>query len=170
MGKIDNNELNKILIGIICGLVLVLIVGTIGGVTKKRQSEPEVLISKGKAENLAAPADTSVVAYYDLGKIRVVTAAPEQNKKNQDETFGTPMVIDPWLAYPEGDTVFYEELARKKGILKAIFQNYFTTHTKKTLLSSTETIITEELLEQINKELSLGKVQDIYFTDYLFLE
>lgn len=167
----DADKLNKILIGIIGALALVILVGTVVGLTKKKQQEPEVLISKGKAENLAPPADTNVVAYYDLGKIRVVTAAPNKTKSNNNENaIGTPMVIDPWLAYPEGDTVFYEELARKQGVLKGIFQNYFTSHSKNDLLSATETIINEELLLEINAQLSLGKVLDIYFTDYLFLE
>lgn len=173
----DADKLNQILIGIIGGLALVILVGTVVGLTQKKAQEPEVLISKGKAENLAPPADTNVVAYYDLGKIRVVTAAPENQKEsktksnnNENNNFGTPMVLDPWLAYPEGDTVFYEELARKQGVLKGIFQNYFTSHTKNDLLSATETVINKELLEQINAQLSLGKVLDIYFTDYLFLE
>lgn len=160
----NTNKLNQILIGIIGGLALVILVGTVVGITKKKQQEPEVLISKGKAQNLAPPADTNVVAYYDLGKIRIVTAA------NNENDIGTPMVIDPWLAYPEGDTVFYEELARKQGVLKGIFQNYFTSHTKNELLSATETVINQELLQQVNAQVSLGKVLDIYFTDYLFLE
>lgn len=160
---LKNDDLNKILLGIIAGLVLVILAGTVIGLTKKKSQKPEVLISKGKAENLAPPADTNVVDYYDLGKIRIVTAAMKEN-------FGTPMVINPWLAYPEGDTVFYEELARKRGVIKGIFQKYFTTHTKAELLSSTETTINEELLKEINTQLSLGKILDIYFTDYLFLE
>ena len=172
----NTNKLNQILVGIIGGLALVILVGTVVGLTQKKAQEPEVLISKGKAENLAPPADTNVVAYYDLGKIRVVTAAPENQKESKtkssdnENALGTPMVLNPWLAYPEGDTVFYEELARKQGVLKGIFQTYFTSHTKNDLLSATETVINKELLEQINAQLSLGKVLDIYFTDYLFLE
>lgn len=154
----DNKSLNKVLIIIIGALVAIIFLGTIFAIGNKKQNEPEVLIAKGKAENLAAPADTSVSAYYDLGKIRIVT------------TDQTPMVLDPWLAYPEGDTVFYEELARKRGVLKAIFSDYFDNHTKKELLTTTEPVIKEEIKAKINTELSLGQIQDIYFTDYLFLE
>ena len=167
----NTNKINQILVWIIGGLALVILVGTVVGLTQKKAQEPEVFISKGKAENLAPPADTNVVAYYDLGKIRVVTVAPTKAKSSDNENaLGTPMVLNPWLAYPEGDTVFFEELARKQGVLKGIFQNYFTSHTKNDLLSATETVINKELLEQINAQLSLGKVLDIYFTDYLFLE
>lgn len=163
----NSDSLNKILIGIIGVLAAIILVGTVIGILNKNKTpEPEVLISQGKAVNLAAPADTSVVAYYDLGKIRVVTAPDESTK----EDFGTAMVINPWVAYPEGDTVFYEELARKRGTIKAIFSSYFTTHTKKELLTLTETVIISQLMTQINAELSLGKISEIYFTDFLFLE
>lgn len=163
----NSDNFNKILVGIIGGLAAVILVGTIYGVIKKNKTPtPEILVSQGKAMNLAAPADDNIVDYYDLGKIRTVTT-PDSSIK--DDT-GTAMVIDPWLAYPDGDTVFYEELARKRGVIKAIFTAYFSSHTKKDLLSATETVIVSDLLAQINAELSLGKVSDIYFTDYLFLE
>ena len=161
----DNQDLlNKILLGIIAGLLLVILVGTIIGLVGKKKNTPEVLISQGKAVSLIAPSDTDEIAYFELGTIRVSCAAADS------EESGSIMVLSPWLAYPAGDTVFFEELSRKSGAIKGIFQAYFSARTKNQLLTETEEKISQIIIEEINADLALGKVSDIYFTDYLFLE
>ena len=172
--------LNQVLLGIIGILILILVSGTTAGLVNRRNQKPEVLIAQGKAVNLAAPVDTEVSTYYDLGTIRVVTMgtgintsggnAVQPSQSDQlDSSTGSPMVITPWIAYPEGDTVFFEELSRKTGIIKGVFSQFFTTHTQKEILSFGEEKIKRYLLEQINEMLSLGQVTDLYFTDFLFL-
>ena len=160
----ENKKLNLILLAIIAGLLLVILIGTIVGLVGKKKKTPEVLIAQGKAVSLMAPSNTDEVTYYELGTIRVSTA------KEDSEEGGSIMVISPWLAYPAGDTVFYEELARKSGSIKGSFQTYFSARTKNQLLSETEEKIVEFLKEEINADMALGKISDIYFTDYLFLE
>ena len=163
-------KFNKVLGVIISVLVGVILIGTVvvlaTGGKKTEEEKAEVLVQKGKAVNLAEPANTDVVGYYDLGKIRVVTL-PEDGSL---EGMGSPIVLHPWLEYPQEDTVFYEELARKQNVLKSIFTSYFTTHTRPELQKQTESIIEQNLLTQINSNLSLGQISDIYFTDYLYLE
>ena len=161
----DNNVLlNKILIAIIAGLLLVIAVGTIIALAGKKKQTPEVLIAQGKAVSLMAPSDTSEVSYYELGTIRISTASADS------EEGGSIMVISPWLAYPAGDTVFYEELSRKSGSIRGIFQAYFSARTKNQLLTETEEKIVRIILDEINADLALGQISSIYFTDYLFLE
>ena len=53
-----------------------------------------------------APSDTDEVAYYELGSIRISTAQADSQEG------GAIMVLSPWLAYPAGDTVFFEELSK----------------------------------------------------------
>ncbi len=161
----DNHDLlNKILLGIIAGLLLVILIGTIVGLVGKKKNTPEVLISQGKAVSLMAPSNTDEVAYFELGTIRISTAQADSDEG------GTIMILSPWLAYPAGDTVLYEEISRKSGAIKGIFQAYFSARTKNQLLTETEEKISQIIIEEINADLALGKVSDIYFTDYLFLE
>ena len=161
----DNHDLlNKILLGIIAGLLLVILIGTIVGLVGKKKNTPEALISQGKAVSLIAPSDTDEVTYFELGTIRISTAQADSAEG------GTIMILSPWLAYPAGDTVLYEELSRKSGSIKGIFQAYFSARTKNQLLTETEERIVQIIMEEINADLALGKVSDIYFTDYLFLE
>ena len=86
-----------------------------------------------KATALNAPVSDAVTAYFELGTIRLTTAADK--KKDSD---GTVMVISPWISYPAGDDVFYEELARKRSVIKGLFSEYFTSRTKNQLLGKTE--------------------------------
>ena len=159
-------KLDYILYAIIIGLLIVLIIGTITGLANKRNSEPEVLLQQGKAVNLSKPANTDIVSYYEIGNIRIVT--PSEEPEHEQE--GCVLVVNPWLSYAEGDTVFYEEIARKRGVIKGICTTYFSERSKNHLLSITEKKVEQELIELINAQLSLGKVQDVYFTDYIFLE
>ena len=162
--KMKTELLNKILTIIIAVLLLVILIGTITGLVGKKKQTPQVLIAQGKAVSLMAPSDTDEIAYYELGTIRVSTA------KDGSEESGSIMVLSPWLAYPAGDTVFYEELFRKSGSLKGIFQAYFSARSKNQLLAETEEKIVDIIMEEINADLALGKISGIYFTDYLFLE
>ncbi len=163
---------NKVLISIVIGLVLVIIAGTaIGFATKKasfgadfRDADPAP--TERQIQNLNKKSTEKIDAYSGLGTLRAVTLS---DPSIQDDA-GVPVVITPWFSYPQGDTVFYEELSRKRLLISGIITNYFSTHTKKQLLTITEETIKSELLEQINSQLSLGKIVQIYFTDYIFLE
>ncbi|MCR4631780.1 MAG: hypothetical protein K5786_09110, partial [Treponema sp.] len=156
--------LNKVLVAIIIFLLIVIVTGTL--IVKlsppKAPASPQELIAQGKAVNLAAPADTSDIAYFELGTLRITTL-----NKDEDNMLGIGMVLSPWLAYPAGDSVFYEELMRKKGLIKTVFQQYFSSRTKEQILSQSEENIIRSLTAQVNEKLSLGKVSDLYFTDYL---
>lgn len=160
----ERRLLNKILTGIIIFLVVVIISGTVFGLLNKKNNTPEILISQGKAESLMAPADTTEVTYFELGTLRISTAG------EKSEESGTIMVLSPWLAYPAGDTILFEEISRKSGAIKGIFQAYFSARSKNQLLTETEEHIEAVIKDEINADLALGKISDIYFTDYLFLE
>ena len=173
MSSSNKIKLNTVLYSIIIALVIVLIIGTITGLVKKNESpSDEVLLQQGKAINLSAPANTDFVAYYEIGSIRIVTTKNSNNEVNSQNDLENTcvLVVNPWLSYAEGDTVFYEEIARKRGVIKGICTTYFSERSKNHLLSITEKKVEQELLELINAQLSLGKVQDVYFTDYIFLE
>lgn len=162
-------QLDKILFIIIGFLVIVLVSGTIAGISNKKKEKSETvsvqkLLNQGQAVNLNAPANTEKTAYFEFSSIRIVT------KPGKGEENGVAFVITPWLAYPEGDTVFYEELSKKRTEIKQIFNSYFSGKTKKEILERSEEKITKDLINLINAKLSLGKISDIYFTNYIFLE
>lgn len=160
--KFSNFE--KILLAVILALILTIISVTIRAKSRQKNQSPEVLISQGKAVSLMAPANDSQVAYFELGRLRIITASEDKNAES------SVLVISPWLAYPAGDTVFYEELSRKTPLIKGIFQTYFSSRSKNQLLEETEIKIEEALKLELNAQFSLGKISDIYLTDYIFIE
>lgn len=79
------------------------------------------------------------------------------------------LVVNPWMEYDESDNELYEELDRKLIAIKAIFNSYFSSRTKNEILSMAEEQIKNELLAQINSNLILGKIEKLYFKDFIFL-
>jgi flagellar FliL protein len=172
MKKVRVSKTDFILIIVIAAILGIILLGTVIGLaTKKaapgknlRNDDPEP--TSREIENLNKHTDSPIAAYTGLGTIRCITAPDPENP----EDAGTAVVITPWLSYPEDDTVFFEELARKRLIITSLFTNYFNAYTKVELLSRTEDKIKQDIMEQINEQMSLGKIEGIYFTDYIFLE
>ena len=172
MKKPAFSKTDFILLIVIAAIVGIILLGTVIGLaTKKaapgknlRNADPEPTVRE--IENLNKHSDSPIAAYTGLGTIRCITSPAADDS----EDAGTAVVITPWLSYPEEDTVFYEELARKRLIITGVFTSYFNAYTKEQLLSRTEEKIKQDIMEQINEQMSLGKISGIYFTDYIFLE
>lgn len=167
--KEGNTKTERILIYIIALIICIIILGTIVGLIgkifssgKERTPDP----SPSEIESLYKDSSTSMAAYTGLGKIRT-SSKPETDA---EDDYGTLIVISPWFSYPKDDKEFFEELSRKRVLITGIITNYFTSRTKSELDSIPEENIKADLLSQINGQLSLGKLGDLYFTDYIFLE
>ena len=173
--KLGLSKFDKILAAIIAVIFISIMVVTVVTLATQagrpgknlRDADPEP--TPREIENLNKKLDDKIAAYTGLGTIRCITA-PDTTASDEQDQVGTVVVVTPWLAYPEGDTVFYEELARKRMVISSIFTTYFSTRTKVQLLSTTEDKIKNEIMSQINEQMSLGKISAIYLTDYIFLE
>ena len=156
--------LNAVLISLIIITFVIILVVSISAKVKNSPKHIEKLLQTGTAVSLTPPVNTSEVEYYEIGRIRITT------EKEAGSENSAVLVISPWLAYPKEDSVFYEEIARKVPVVKGIMQSYFSSKTKNELLQETEEVIEKKLVNEINAQFSLGKISDIYFTDYIFLE
>ncbi len=156
----SNTNLNKILLLISSGICLFIIAVTAialctknahPGVGLRREDPSPKSISKEKT------------AFNNIGQIRVFSKEDENSEKSV-------IVLTPWFEYDGRDTAFFEELDRKHRSLKSLITNFFASHTKSELLSLGEDKIKNELKAQVNENLVLGKISEIYFNDYLFLD
>jgi hypothetical protein len=133
--KLGLSKFDKILAAIIAVIFITIMVVTVvtlatqaGRAGKNlRDADPEP--TPREIENLNKKLDDKIAAYTGLGTIRCITA-PDTSAADEEDQLGTVVVITPWLAYPEGDTVFYEELARKRMVISGVFTTYFSTRTK----------------------------------------
>ena len=164
-------KLDKFLYILIILLLITILMGTFITIYKNKKSitKQKQLISQGKAISLMAPKNNNQNSYFNLGSLRVLTK-PENDSLQETQNMGTVLLVTPWISYPSDDTIFFEEISRKKTVIAGIIQDYFSNHSKQELLSQTEVTIEENLLLEINNHLSLGTINQIYFTDFIFLE
>ena len=125
-----------------------------------RRSDP----TPQKVINRSKRSKSKVTTFNELGQMRPITRA------ESDEEAGCVMVVTPWFSFPDDDTPLYEEISQKDRLIKSIINDYFTTHTKSELLSIGEKQIKEELTEQINEQLVMGKITKLYFDEYQFFQ
>lgn len=153
--------LTKVLIGV---AALVFLSGLIAFFVRKdrigenyRKTDPSV----EKVINRSKRTKDTVSAYTNLGQLRI-TIRQDTDKDS------SVLVISPWFSYPQGDTAFEEEIAKKERQIKAIFADYFSSYTKKELLKKGEDQIKQELKDTINSQLVLNQIKDLYFNEYIF--
>ena len=165
-------KLDKILSIIVIILLITIFAGTVFALLKNKKSfqKQKQLISQGKAVSLMAPKNDNQFSYFNLGSLRVLTKPENDSLQETEQNMGTVLLVTPWISYPSDDTIFFEEISRKKTVIAGIIQDYFSNHSKQELLSQTEVTIEENLLLEINNHLSLGTINQIYFTDFIFLE
>lgn len=161
------NHILLIIIGALIGLILI---GTIIGFATKTAKPGKYLRtpdpSPDQIESLNKKRSDKIDAYTGINTLRILTLpADEESGK-----MGASMVVTPWFSYPEGDTEFFEELSRKRNVIAGIITNYFTTKTKEEILHNSEEEIKAFLKEEINSQMTVGRITDLYFTDYLFLD
>lgn len=163
-----DNTFQRVILYLITGIVAVLILVTLISFTARKakpgQSWRKADPSPQKVINMSARKDGKVAAYTSLGELRAVSKAPE------GQSTGAIIVVTPWFAYSDGDSVLFEELSDKNRKCKSLILEYFSTHTAKELHSLGEKKVKEDLLSLINNELVLGKIEAVYFDTYVFLE
>lgn len=168
----NNSKLDRILIYIIISLVaLIFLVTVVSLITKKITAnrnnvwEPDPLPTE--IESLNKKNGEEMAAFTGIPTIRTTTLK-DVNKDPEDT--GSILVISPWFSYPQDDTEFYEELSRKRTLITSIITYYFSSRTKAQILSQDEQTIKADLTTEINSQLSLGKINQLFFTEFIFFE
>lgn len=130
----------------------------IGKQYRKADPSPKQIINASIKNN------SRVSAFTELGQIRTITKSPD------DTHTGTMVIISPWFSYEANDTILLEELSQKSQQEQAIIINYFGQNTKTELLAKGEDKVKEEIKNLLNEQLILGKIQKVFFDQYLFFE
>lgn len=179
--------LNKILLIIIFSLIIFIAAGTVMGLILNRSGNSSSKGAKTKKANITVlepsqkeitslnkHSEEKIASYTGIGRIRILTKADENAGSGSGDgtatDTGTPLVIEPWFTYEESNYELYEELSKKRILISGLISNYFSSKTKMELFSSSEDKIKADLLKEINSQLVLGKIIQIYFTDFIFLE
>lgn len=98
--------------------------------------------------------------FTGIGRIRANTADPEP---------GTVILFITFPYTPE-DRAFSEELASKVGNFRDIARDYFASHSEGELRDKAEEAVKGELLQRYNAILRLGRIDALYFNDFMIIE
>lgn len=152
------SKINYFLILLLCGILFVIIFVSAYFLFSKPDDKINEYRKVDNPVNLQKSVDYSV--FSDFGRLRTFTADNPQ----------IPVVVLPFISYKTENTFLYEELCQKQRKIKTIILQYFTQKTQKELFSMGEEIVKSELLKLINEELAMGKIEALYFEEYIFLE
>ena len=160
-------SLNKILLIIIYFLAVMIVTSTItifamrGAKPKKFPRKPDPNPSRIEK---SSSGNEKLSSFTGIKRIRAVTAPDEKH------TDGVSLIVTPWFSYTAGDTEFFEELSRKSPELRSVIVVYFHGHAYPELKKIGERKIKDQLLEEINSKLVLNRINEIYFSEYVFFE
>ncbi|MBQ0002385.1 MAG: hypothetical protein KBT21_02485 [Treponema sp.] len=155
---------DKVLIFIIAGLCILIVFCTLTAFLAGKASFKTYRKADPQNVSEIKTADREIFE-FKFGTLRALTAPEKKDFSN-----GTNLVVTPWLTYSNKDSAFYEELIQKKTALTNIFLVYFATRTQKELFTLGEKKIKAELLDLINEQLVLGKIEALFFDEYIFLD
>ena len=152
------SKINYFLILLLCGILFVIIFVSAYFLFSKPDDKINEYRKVDNPVNLQKSVDYSV--FSDFGRLRTFTADNPQ----------IPVVVLPFISYKTENSFLYEELCQKQRKIRTIILQFFTQKTQKELFSMGEEIVKSELLKLINEELSMGKIEALYFEEYIFLE
>ena len=157
------NSINKILSIILLALFAVLLFMTISAfISVKIKSKKNLQNSKSSFE-VSESKDDTLKVFAGLGRIRC-------SLKPEGETnIRCPVVISPWFNYDKNDIQFYEELSKKAPLFKSLISSYFANGTKTHFQEIGEEQVKKEILSILNEHLVLGKIDELFFSEYIFL-
>lgn len=114
-----------------------------------------------KKEKVPPTLETSTQKMFtDLGTLRCVT----------NDDLPISIVVSPYFAYPSKDSPYFEELKSKNRKIQLLITSYFALFTMDELKTQGEAKIKSELVQLCNQELILGQIDQLYFSEYIFLE
>jgi flagellar basal body-associated protein FliL len=163
-------RLTWVLTGIVCGLALVILAGTLyavfrdsGGVSpESTQDGISATGGDSGAGELEGQSPGNAV-FTGIGRLRIAAedlpgAAPRA------------VVVSVVFPYPPEDRPFTEELAGKVPLFRRIIRDYFGALSGEELNPLDEQRAKSELLRRFNAELQLGKIELLLFNELMILE
>jgi len=171
-GLRPNGFLSLMLVIILGFIVFLIASGTIWAFSKgtitfgsgNRTASRSLFTSE---QNRPAPADIiardpagKTAVFGDIGLLRAATA----DKK------AVTVIVAPFMPYDSADLAFQEELVQKTRSMRALVLEWFRSRTIGEIGKLGESGVKSALLEGINKILVLGKIETVYFSEYMVLE
>ena len=147
----------RILLTVAALLVCALIVGTVFGL---RSAGRDAKSTTSGTSGAPAAATDGPSYFTGIGRVRAATADAKP----------ATVVVSVAFPFDRTDSAFSEELAAKTKNFRKIAADYFSGFSAVELRGTAEAVLKEELRGRFNGVLLLGKIEALYFNDYLLIE
>jgi len=159
----------RIIVAILLFLVVLLIAGSLYGLIRSKDSGPLFRIGGvrrggGTSESAAVKDGTGANSVFSgIGTLRI---------QNTGTAPSNPAVVVLSISFPykSDDRPFTEELASHIGEFRAIATNYFANLPREKLIKPDEDQAKADILKQYNALLRLGRIETLYFGDFMVVE
>ena len=148
----------RILLGLIVILSLVFLGGTAFWFFNHRGNEAIVILGTQRVPETNGIPEEHI--FTGIGRLRLSTAEPQS----------AMVILTINFPYSSGDRAFAEELATRIRDFRTITRDYFQSISGQELMNKSEEQIKTELLQAFNSILRLGRIQSLFFNDFLILE
>jgi flagellar basal body-associated protein FliL len=142
----------RILLIIILLILTILLGGTLYALIVREEPDAPPPVS--------APAGAETAVFTGLGRLRFPAAGPE----------GGTVVLSVAFPYYPGDRPFSEELASRVRDLRELTIAYLGSLSAAELADAGEALIKQELLSRYNAAFRLGRIETLYFDDFMIIE
>lgn len=150
-----NEKLSRIVYSVLLSiaglLILILIIGTIIGLSRSGNADP--FIGSGYIPAEPDSFNDDIRVFSEMGRLRIPLVD------------SSTLVISIAFPYSANDVTFSEELAAKIDDFKSIVISYFSSLPAANLAPIDEERAKHEILRRFNNNLRLGSLQTLYFID-----
>jgi len=148
-----------VLLSIAGALLALLLLGTIYAIVRPAGTGPLFRLG-GSAETggreTTQTGETRV--FSGLGRLRIPLAN------------SSTLILSIAFPYSADDAAFAEELAAKIGDFRNIASGYFSTLPAESVIQFNEDTVKRELLGRLNENLRLGRITELYFSDFMIID
>ena len=141
-------------------LFFFLVLGTIYALVRPAGAGPLFRLGRPAettARETTAQTDETRV-FSGLGRLRI----PLVNSST--------LILSIAFPYSADDTAFAEELAAKIGDFRVIASDYFSALPEERVIQFDEDTAKQELLRRLNENLRLGRISELYFSDFMIID
>jgi flagellar basal body-associated protein FliL len=146
----------RIFLALALVLVLVIAAGTVYALVIRPGKAP----APPSAAGPAPPASPDAAIFTGLGRLRCPTAGPNPGL----------VILQATFPYFPGDRPFSEELVSRLRNFRSLTAAYFAALSPEDLRRKGEAEVKAELLAEYNALLRLGRIQTLYFNEYMLIE
>jgi flagellar basal body-associated protein FliL len=156
---------------LLLALIVMLLGGSLYALVRTPESGPLFRIGTGNGKSGATGKDGGLAAagttseFSGIGRLRISI-----NDQAVSEQTSAAVILSISFPYPVDDRPFTEELASRIGEFRSIAAGYFASLPREKILELDEETAKHEILRDYNALLRLGKIETLYFSDFMIIE